>query len=113
MTAKFAELGKSPVQASRKLNEQYNYLTASVYEQIKALEEQGRKEDAAALAQRTYAQAMTDRVAEVKAQLNALGRAFNWVGEQAGGMWNAVKNIGRASPLADQLAEAQKSTPPW
>ncbi|HBW61216.1 MAG TPA: hypothetical protein DEF75_02280 [Comamonas kerstersii] len=108
MTAKFAELGKSPVQASRKLNEQYNYLTASVYEQIKALEEQGRKEDAAALAQRTYAQAMTDRVAEVKAQLNALGRAFNWVGEQAGGMWNAVKNIGRASPLADQLAEAQK-----
>lgn len=108
MTAKFAELGKSPVEASRKLNEQYNYLTASVYEQIKALEEQGRKEDAAALAQRTYAQAMTDRVAEVKAQLNALGRAFNWVGEQAGGMWNAVKNIGRASPLADQLAEAQK-----
>ncbi|MGK3273052.1 phage tail length tape measure family protein [Comamonas kerstersii] len=108
MTAKFSELGKSPVEASRKLNEQYNYLTASVYEQIKALEEQGRKEDAAALAQRTYAQAMTDRVAEVKAQLNALGRAFNWVGEQAGGMWNAVKNIGRASPLADQLAEAQK-----
>lgn len=108
MTAKFAELGISPVEASRKLNEQYNYLTASVYEQIKALEEQGRKEDAAALAQRTYAQAMTDRVAEVKAQLNALGRAFNWVGEQAGGMWNAVKNIGRASPLADQLAEAQK-----
>lgn len=108
MTAKFAELGKSPVEASRKLNEQYHYLTASVYEQIKALEEQGRKEDAAALAQRTYAQAMTDRVAEAKAQLNALGRAFNWVGEQAGGMWNAVKNIGRASPLADQLAEAQK-----
>lgn len=108
MTAKFAELGKSPVEASRKLNEQYNYLTASVYEQIKALEEQGRKEDAAALAQRTYAQAMTDRVAEVKSQLNALGRAFNWVGEQAGGMWNAMKNIGRASPLADQLAEAQK-----
>ncbi|MDH0494245.1 phage tail length tape measure family protein [Comamonas aquatica] len=108
MTAKFAELGKSPVEASRKLNEQYNYLTASVYEQIKALEEQGRKEEAAALAQRTYAQAMTDRVAEVKSQLNALGRAFNWVGEQAGGMWNAMKNIGRASPLADQLAEAQK-----
>lgn len=108
MTAKFAELGKSPVEASRKLNEQYNYLTASVYEQIKALEEQGRKEDAAALAQRTYAQAMTDRVAEAKAQLNALGRAFHWVGEQAGGMWNAMKNIGRVRPLADQLAEAQK-----
>lgn len=108
MTAKFAELGKSPVEASRKLNEQYNYLTASVYEQIKALEEQGRKEDAAALAQRTYAQAMTDRVAEVKRELNGLGRALNWVSEQAGDMWNALKNIGRSSTLQEQLADLQK-----
>lgn len=108
MTAKFAELGKSPVEASRKFNEQYHYLTASVYEQIKALEEQGRKEDAAALAQRTYAQAMTDRVAEVKRELNGLGRALNWVSEQAGGMWDALKNIGRSSTLQEQLADLQK-----
>lgn len=108
MTAKFAELGKSPVEASRKFNEQYHYLTASVYEQIKALEEQGRKEDAAALAQRTYAQAMTDRIAEVKRELNGLGRALNWVSEQAGGMWDALKNIGRSSTLQEQLADLQK-----
>ena len=108
MVGKFAELGKSPVEASRKLNEQYNYLTATVYEQIKALEEQGRKEEAAALAQRTFAQAMSDRATEIKAELNALGKSFNWVGEQASGMWNSIKNIGRASTLADQLADAQE-----
>lgn len=108
MTAKFAELGKSPVEASRKLNEQYNYLTASVYEQIKALDEQGRKEEAAALAQRTFAQAMVDRSNEVKAELNALGKAFRWAGVQAGGMWNAVANIGRTTPLQEQIAEARK-----
>ena len=52
---RFAELGASPVDASRKLNEETNYLTASIYEQIKALKDQGREADAAALAQNTYA----------------------------------------------------------
>lgn len=108
MTAKFAELGKSPVEASRKLNEQYNYLTASVYEQIKALEEQGRKEEAAALAQRTFGQAMVDRSNEVKAELNALGLAFNWMGEQAGWAWNKIKNIGRADTGDEIIEAAQK-----
>ncbi|MDH1766251.1 phage tail length tape measure family protein [Comamonas aquatica] len=108
MTTKFAELGKSPVEASRKLNEQYNYLTASVYEQIKALEEQGRKEEAAALAQRTFGQAMVDRSNEVKAELNALGLAFNWMGEQAGWAWNKIKNIGRADTGDEIIEAAQK-----
>ena len=108
MVGKFADLGKSPVEASRKLNEQYRYLTVSVYEQIKALDEQGRKEEAAALAQRSYAQAMVDRSNQVKAELNSLGKAFNWVGDRASGMWNSIKNIGRARTLADDLAEAQE-----
>ena len=108
MAGKFAELGKSPVEASRKLNEQYNYLTASVYEQIKALDEQGRKEEAAALAQRTYAQAMVDRSEEVKRELNALGRAFNWMGEQASGAWNKIKNIGRQDTADELIDAAQK-----
>src|SRR5690606_23712906 len=39
--AEFAKLGDDPVQAVTKLNERYNFLTASVYEQIRALQEQG------------------------------------------------------------------------
>ncbi|WP_287916079.1 phage tail length tape measure family protein [Comamonas sp.] len=108
MVSKFADLGKSPVEASRKLNEQYNYLTAAVYEQIKALEEQGRKEEAAALAQRTFAKAMSDRASEVKAELNALGRAYDWVTGRISAMGNAMKDIGRASSLTAQIAEARK-----
>ncbi|MFS4552609.1 phage tail length tape measure family protein [Comamonas resistens] len=108
MVQSFAALGEKPTEASRKLNEQYNYLTASVYQQIKALEDQGRKDEAAALAQRTYAAAMKDRADEVKAQLNSLGKAANWVGQQFSGMWHSISNIGRVTPLTEQLAEAQK-----
>lgn len=108
MVQSFAALGEKPAEASRKLNEQYNYLTAAVYQQIKALEEQGRKDDAAALAQRTYAAAMKDRADEVKAQLNGLGKAAQWVGNQFSSMWHSISNIGRVTPLTEQLAEAQK-----
>ena len=108
MVQKFAELGKSPVEASKKLNEQYNYLTLTIYQQIKALEEQGRKEEAAALAQRSYAQAMNQRANEVQQSLNAMGKAFQWVGDKASGMWQAIKDSVRTAPLAAQLADAQK-----
>ncbi|MBB2775053.1 UNVERIFIED_ORG: phage-related minor tail protein [Comamonas terrigena] len=108
MVNHFDALGKAPVEASRKLNEQYRYLTASVYEQIRALDEQGRKEDAAALAQRTFATATADRVAEVKSQLNALGQTLNWVSKQASDMWNSVSKIGRMTPLEEQLELAQQ-----
>ena len=108
MVQSFAALGEKPAEASRQLNEQYNYLTTSVYQQIKALEEQGRKDEAAALAQRTFANAMKDRADEVKAQLNGLGQAANWVGKQFSSMWNQISNIGRVAPLTEQLADAQK-----
>lgn len=110
MVRAFAELGREPVQATRRLNEQYNYLTAAVYEQIRALEEQGRKDEAAALAQRTFAAAVTQRAAEVKGQLNALGRAWLWVGEQAARAWGAMKGIGQATTSEDALASAAKMT---
>ena len=108
MVQKFAELGKAPVEASRMLNEQYNYLTLSTYQQIKALEEQGRKEEAAALAQRSFAQAMDQRANEVLQSLNALGKGFQWVGDKASNMWQAIKDSVNTAPLAAQLAEAKK-----
>ena len=53
----FEELGRSPVEASIKLTEQYRYLTAEVYNQIKALQERGREDEAAELAQKAFANA--------------------------------------------------------
>lgn len=51
-TAKdFAELGKSPVEASLKLAESLNHLSLGAYKKIKALEDIGKTQQAAALAQ--------------------------------------------------------------
>jgi phage-related minor tail protein len=45
----FEELGRSPVDASRKLNDATNFLTGSLYSQIRALEDQGKAAEAASL----------------------------------------------------------------
>ena len=57
---KFAALAKEPLAASLKLNQGTNYLTASVYEQIRALVAQGKAAEAASLAQNTFADAMAN-----------------------------------------------------
>ena len=95
------ELGKAPLQASLKLNEQYHYLTESVYRQIKALQDQGKQEEAASLAQRTYAGTMAERVGEIRANLGTLERAWDGLGNGAKRAWDAMLNVGRAASLSD------------
>lgn len=103
----FAELGKAPVEASLKLNEQFHYLTESSYRQIKALQDMGREDEAAALAQRTYAQAMSDRAAEVSQNLGLIERAANLAASAGKSMWDALLDLGRKGSLSEQLAIAQ------
>jgi len=108
----FAKLADEPAEAAAKLNEQYRFLTASVYEQIRALEDQGRADDAAALAQRTLAQALKSRSEEVKAELGTLERAWGSVAGVARDAWDAMLNVGRQTPteeLRRQAAELQRT----
>lgn len=104
----FNELGRSPVQASAKLNESLRYLTLTTYAQIRALEEQGRTADAAALAQKTYADAMETRAGQLEQRLGTIERAWRGIKDGAKEAWDAMLGIGRASTLQDQLASAQK-----
>lgn len=106
--AQFNKLADDPVKASQALDAQYHYLSASTFERIKALEDQGRQEEAAALAQKSYAQAMKERAEEVKANLNALGRAWAWVGEEASKAWRAMSSITQASTTEDLLKKYQE-----
>lgn len=100
----FEALGKSPVEASAKLNEQYGYLTAAVYRQIKALEDQGRADEAAALAQRTYAEAMVERSGKVEERLGALEKLWKGVKGAATGAWDAMLGVGRTDTPDEKLA---------
>ena len=103
-TAKeFAELGEKPVEASERLNSKYHYLTAAVYEQIKALEEQGRTEDAAAVAQEAYSAAMDKRTKEVVKNLGYIESRWKELGEFASKAWDKMLGVGRKDTVQDEL----------
>jgi phage-related minor tail protein len=101
----FQELGKSPVEASLKLNEQYRYLTAAVYEQIAALQAQGREDEAAALAQKTFSDEFGKRTKAVVENLGLLERGWKAVKKEAAEAIDEMLSIGRASTLTDQLKD--------
>lgn len=106
--AEYVELGERPSQAIAKLNEAQNFLTRDIYAQITALENQGRMQDAARLAQETYANATIQRSEEVKGTLGFLERTWNSVTSAAGKAWDAMKGIGRESSATDILAGLER-----
>jgi lambda family phage tail tape measure protein len=108
----FVKLGEEPTKASAKLNESLHYLNQTTYDRIRALEDQGDKEAAAALAQDSYAKATVDRMNQVINQSGLLSRALSGTKDVAMGMWNAVAgglaSIGAAQSAADKLIDAQR-----
>lgn len=92
---KFASLQNEPLKATLKLNEGTNYLTSSVYLQIKALEDQGRTTEAANLAQKALADALDSRSKEMVKNLGTVERAWLAVKDAVAETWDAIKEIGR------------------
>ena len=103
----YVELGEKPVEASRRLNERHNYLTAAVYDQIKALQEQGRASEAAALAQGAYERAMAGVADTMHDRLGYLERAWLGLGSTAKGVWDQILGIGRPASISEQIAGVQ------
>lgn len=105
----FAELGNSPVEAAAKLNESTNFLTTSIFKQIRALDEQGRSADAAALAQKAYADALDARLGQINSRLGLIERGWRGITGAAKDAWDAMLNVGRGDTLGEQLAAAQNT----
>ena len=105
----FSALGKDPLDASIKLNAEINFLTQSVYEQIKALTEQGRTFEAGALAQKAYADAMNERFPKLIENLGIAERAWAGVGGAAKKAWDQFLNIGRTADPVKEVAAELKS----
>ncbi|WP_324622740.1 phage tail length tape measure family protein [Delftia lacustris] len=104
----FASLQKDPLAAVLKLNEGTNFLTVSVYEQIKALDDQGRKADASKIAMDALDGAMRERSKTIKDSLGYIERGWNAIKSAASGAWDAMLNVGRASTPVDTLAAVRK-----
>ncbi|MEN5159687.1 phage tail tape measure protein [Achromobacter spanius] len=97
----FETLRGKPVEAIAALNEKQHFLTLEIYQQIASLERQGRSQEAAALAQRTYADAVKQQAAEVRENLGTLETAWDAVRQGASNAWEAMKSLGRAPSFDD------------
>ena len=104
----FVKLGEKPTENAAKLNQQYNFLTLSVYEQIRALEQQGRTQDAARLAQDEYSRVTNERLDQVNSNLGVIERSWNAITEAAKKGWDAMADIGREKTTAEQIAELDR-----
>lgn len=107
MVAEFTRLGESPTQAIAKLNESMHFLDLATYQRIRTLENQGQKEQAAALAQSTYATAMNTAADRVRASAGTLERGWNTLGLAARRAWDAMLNIGRPTPIEELRKQAE------
>jgi lambda family phage tail tape measure protein len=106
--AEFASLADDPVKALATLNEKYNFLTASVYEQVRAAQEMGEKEAAAAIAQETYAKALEARAKTIKESLGTIEAAWNGITGAAKSGWDAMLGVGRQQSLDEQIANTKQ-----
>jgi lambda family phage tail tape measure protein len=106
--AEFAKIAKDPVAAAKELNDQYNFLTASVYSQIVALKEQGDTIGAAKLLTDAYADTIKTRTADVTANLGLIESAWKKVKSAAAGALDATLDVGRTQSIDAQIAEREK-----
>lgn len=104
MVDDFASLGKAPVDAVVKLDERYRFLTLAVYEQIAALDKQGRTDEAVALAQNALAETIKGRADAIKENLGYLEVAWDGVGKAASWAWDRMKGLGREDTLETEIA---------
>lgn len=108
-TAKqFTELGKDPVKATLKLNESLHYMTAALYDQLKALVRNGEEERAAEVAQTAYARALNERSTALEGKLGTLERAWRGVRDLAKEAWDAMLSIGRADTVDQKIAKQKE-----
>jgi lambda family phage tail tape measure protein len=106
--AEFVKIGKDPVAAAKELNDQYHFLTQSIYSQIVAAKESGDTTEASRLLTEAYANAIRNRTAEMTGNLGLIERAWLGIKSAALGALDATLNVGRDSTLGEQLADAKK-----
>lgn len=106
--AEFDALADNPVKTLATLNDKYNFLTASVYEQVRAAQEMGEKEQAAAIAQDAYTKALEDRTKTIKESLGSIETAWNAITGAAKSGWDAMLGVGRQQSLDEQIANTKQ-----
>ncbi len=103
--AMYGKLAEDPVKNVQKLNEQVNFMTVALYEQVKALQEQGRNQDAVTVITRAAADETVMALARVRASQNPVIRGFKDLWAEATKAWSAMQaNVG-LGPAAAQMQQ--------
>jgi phage-related minor tail protein len=100
----FAGMARNVTAWAVEHNRQYNFLTKAEYDQVKALQDHGRAQEAMVLVADKLDKALKDRQPE----LSALGKLWDELGNKASAAWSAMKGIGVADTTQDKLAKAAK-----
>lgn len=103
--AEFVKIADDPVAAAKSLNEQYHFLTASVYSQIVALKDQGDEIGATKLLTDTYADTVQTRSRQVIENLNLWERAWLGIKSAASGALDGISDVGRQKSYKEQIKE--------
>lgn len=104
----FVALGKAPAEGLLKLNEQFRFLTASTYAQVRALQEQGRISEAAALAQETFLKSANSMADSVEQKLGLLQIAARGTGKFFAEMWDELLAVGREKTPQEMLEDIER-----
>lgn len=94
-------------QAVLKLDAQYHFLTSSVLEHIRALEEEGRAKEASALATEEFAKATKSRAEEMVGNLGTIEKGWRSIKEAIGEAWSAMKDLGKSDTIQSRLQDAK------
>ena len=79
-----------------------------MYEQVRAAQDQGEKEAAAAIAQEALAKALGQRAATIKENLGSLERAWGDLAGAAKSGWDAILGVGRESSAGPDLTKLRQ-----
>lgn len=105
----FVGIAEKPSEAVLKLNDGVNFLTASTYRQIVALEKQGKTQEAALVAMKAYNDEMLDRAPEMEKHLGYIEAGWKKVKDAIWNAWDALKSFGRESDRGGMIA-AEEAT---
>ncbi|WP_341520706.1 phage tail tape measure protein [Pseudomonas sp. G.S.17] len=108
IVANFVKIADDPLKAIIKLNEGMNFLSETVYSQIKAFTDAGNSQAAAAAANAAYASAVSESADKIKENLGYVESSWNFVKEAAKGAWDAMAGIGRDTTLDEGIKKAQE-----
>jgi phage-related minor tail protein len=94
-TDQIIRLAKSPTAGLLELNDNYNFLTAAVYENVSSLERQGNTQEAVKVITEELARVTAARVEEMREKAGTLERSWRLVGDAIGQAWQRLKDFGR------------------